>query len=93
MMRIIEAGGGGAEEERRRRAEQAGFTAYGITRDMEDPVSKALTALVDHALESDRRLECLLQKLERAGIRLDDEAKEEIADHAHVDLGRIRSNC
>ena len=91
--RIIEATAPGVEDEKKRRAEQAGFTAYGVTRDMEDPMAKALTALVDHALESDRRIECLLKKLERAGIQLDDEAKEEMADHSQVDLDKIRTNC
>ena len=91
--RVIEARAPGAEEEQARRAEQAGFTAYGLTRDMEDPMAKALTALVDHALESDRRIECLLKKLERAGIPLDDEAREEMADHSRVDLDKLRPNC
>jgi serine O-acetyltransferase len=91
--RIIEASEPGADDEKKRRAEQAGFTAYGVTRDMEDPMAKALTALVDHALENDRRIACLMEKLERAGVRLDDEAREEMADHSRVDLGKIRPNC
>ncbi|MBU0603115.1 MAG: serine O-acetyltransferase [Gammaproteobacteria bacterium] len=91
--RIIETRVPGEQDEKARRAEQAGFTAYGVTRDMEDPMAKALTALVDHALESDRRLECLMEKLERAGVKLDDEAREEMADHARVDLGKVRPNC
>ncbi len=90
--RVIEAKVPGAEDEKARRAEQAGFTAYGVTRDMEDPMSRALTALVDHALENDRRIECLLKKLERAGIPLDDDAHE-MADHSQVDLDKIRPNC
>jgi serine O-acetyltransferase len=91
--RIIEASEPGADDEKKRRAEQAGFTAYGVTRDMEDPMAKALTALVDHALENDRRIACLMEKLERAGVRLDDEAREEMADHSRVDLDKIRPNC
>lgn len=91
--RVIETKAPGEEDEKARRAEQAGFTAYGVTRDMEDPMAKALTALVDHALESDRRLECLMEKLERAGVKLDDEAREEMADHSQVDLGKVRPNC
>lgn len=91
--RIIEASAPGADDEKKRRAEQAGFTAYGVTRDMEDPMAKALTALVDHALENDRRIACLMEKLERAGVRLDDAAREEMADHSHVDLDKIRPNC
>jgi serine O-acetyltransferase len=91
--RIIEAASRDVEDEKKRRAEQAGFTAYGVTRDMEDPMAKALTALIDRALETDRRIACLMDKLERAGIELDDEARKEMADHALVDLDKIRPNC
>jgi serine O-acetyltransferase len=91
--RIIEASAPDVEDEKKRRAEQAGFTAYGVTRDMEDPMAKALTALVDHALESDRRIACLMEKLERAGVKLDDDARKDMADHSRVDLDKIRPNC
>ncbi|OYW25672.1 MAG: serine O-acetyltransferase [Methyloversatilis sp. 12-65-5] len=42
---------------------------------------------------ADRRIACLMEKLERAGVRLDDEAREEMADHSRVDLDKIRPNC
>ena len=87
--RVIEAKAPGVDDEKMRRAEQAGFTAYGVTRDLEDPMARAVTALVDHALDSDRRIECLLNKLARAGVRLDDDALEEMADQSHVDLDKI----
>jgi serine O-acetyltransferase len=87
--RVIEAKAPGVDDEKTRRAEQAGFTAYGVTRDLEDPMARAVTALVDHALDSDRRIECLLDKLARAGVRLDDDALEEMADQSHVDLDKI----
>ncbi len=57
---------------REQKAEQIGFSAYGVTRDMDDPVSKALHGLLDHSVETDRRLEAILARLEAAGIKLDD---------------------
>ena len=56
-----------------------GFTAYGVTRDMDDPVSKALHGLLDHAVETDRRIRVLLDKLTEAGICVDDAVKSEDA--------------
>ena len=57
---------------RAQKAEEMGFSAYGVTRDMDDPVSKALHGLLDHAVETDRRLQAILARLEVAGIKLDD---------------------
>jgi len=44
------------------------FSAYGVTRDMDDPVSKALHALLDHVVEQDRMIECLTTRLKDAGL-------------------------
>ncbi len=61
------------------KAEQMGFSAYGVTRDMDDPVSKALHGLLDHAVETDRRLQAMAARLEAAGLQLDSsvEAKDD----------------
>jgi len=56
---------------REQKAEQIGFSAYGVTRDMDDPVSKALHGLLDHAVETDRRLQAMAARLEAAGVKLD----------------------
>jgi len=69
--RVIEAGKDDAARAREAKAEQMGFTAYGVTRDMDDPVSKALHGLLDHAVETDRRIRVLLDTLAEAGIRVD----------------------
>jgi serine O-acetyltransferase len=63
---------GGREAVLEQKAEQLGFSAYGVTRDMSDPVSKALHGLLDHAVETDRRLQAVLCRLEAAGIKLDE---------------------
>ena len=66
--RVIEAGKDDAARAREAKAEQMGFTAYGVTRDLDDPVSKALHGLLDHSVETDRRLQAILARLEAAGI-------------------------
>jgi len=68
--RVIEPG---REQLREEKAAKLGFSAYAVTRDEEDPLSKAIHGLLDHAVETDRRLDHLLSLLQRAGISLDDE--------------------
>ena len=70
--RIVEPGAQKAERARAEKAEAMGFSAYGVTRDMDDPLAKAIHALLDHAVETDRRLDLALRHLEAAGIRCDD---------------------
>ena len=57
---------------------KTGFAAYAINRDASDPYAKALHALLEHAAETDQRLEQLLRKLEASGMPVA-EAKE-VAD-------------
>ena len=70
---------------REQKAEQIGFSAYGVTRDMDDPVAKALHGLLDHSVETDRRLQAILARLEAAGIKLDDT----VAPNDDFDPGRL----
>jgi len=70
---------------REQKAEQIGFSAYGVTRDMDDPVAKALHGLLDHSVETDRRLQAILARLEAAGIKLDDT----VAPSDDFDPGRL----
>jgi serine O-acetyltransferase len=44
------------------------FSAYGVTRNLDDPVAKALHALLDHVHDQDRRLDVLTQRLKDAGL-------------------------
>ena len=69
--RIIEAG---RELAREAKANQMGFSAYGVTSSEDDPMSKAIHGLLDHAVETDRRIAHLLDQLERAGVSVEDEA-------------------
>ena len=70
---------------REQKAEQIGFSAYGVTRDMDDPVSKALHGLLDHSVETDRRLQAIIARLEAAGVKLD----ESMASGDDFDAGRL----
>ena len=63
--RIVEPG---RDEERQRAAERLGFSAYGISSDMNDPTVKAIHALLDHVVNIDGRIEAILARLEEAGI-------------------------
>jgi len=63
----------GQERARAEKAEAMGFSAYAVTRSEDDPVAMAIHGLLDHAVETDRRIAHLLQLLERAGVPLDDE--------------------
>lgn len=66
--RIIDAE---RDAERAQKAQQIGFSAYGVTRDMDDPLTKALHGLLDHAVETDRRLQAISARLEAAGMKPD----------------------
>jgi len=68
--RIIEPG---PDRLRQEKAEHLGFSAYAVTRSEDDPVSMAIHGLLDHAVATDRRLELLLQQLERSGVEVDEE--------------------
>lgn len=60
-------------QKREEKAGQMGFSAYALAGKQDDPLSKAIHGLLDHAVETDRRLELLLQKLEASGVNVADE--------------------
>jgi len=47
------------------------FAAYGIARDVDDPVVQAIHELIDHSVETDQRIEHVLRELQRLGIKLE----------------------
>ena len=63
-----------SEQSRQRevQAEKMGFSAYAVARDQDDPLAKAIHGLLDHAVETDRRIEALLRKLEASGVSVED---------------------
>jgi len=62
-------------EEQTRREDQAakmGFSAYGISADMNDPIVQAIHRLIDHAAASDARLDRLIAGLQQGNADLED---------------------
>lgn len=55
-------------QQREQQAEKMGFSAYAVVRDQNDPLSQAIHGLIDHAAETDRRLNHLLRDLKAAGV-------------------------
>jgi serine O-acetyltransferase len=51
----------------------AGFNAYALGGDQNDPVSKALHGLIGHTATVDQRIELILQQLEKMGVRVEEE--------------------
>ncbi len=52
---------------------KAGFNPYGLSSDQNDPVSKALHGLISHSAAVDRRIELILQQLEKMGVNVEEE--------------------
>jgi serine O-acetyltransferase len=75
----------GRDEARARMAEKIGFPAYGVSGDMNDPVTKAIHSLLDHVVTIDRRIEQILARLEQAGIECrDGEVKFDAFDPSYL---------
>ena len=45
------------------------FAAYAVARDVNDPMAQAIQELVNHSVETDRRLERIVAELERLEAR------------------------
>lgn len=57
-----------APEEKDNPAILPGFSAYAISSDMNDPVVKAIHSLIDHSSNTDKRLQLILDHLEKLGM-------------------------
>ncbi|MCB1733628.1 MAG: serine O-acetyltransferase [Gammaproteobacteria bacterium] len=53
-------------------ARKMGFDAYGMSRDMPDPVANAINCMLDHVHASDQRLKELTTAVAALGIKVDD---------------------
>lgn len=73
------------DQARAAKAAQLGFSAYGISSDMNDPMVKAIHGLLDHTVATDARLEAILKKLEALGV----DCAEERARNDHFDPGYL----
>ena len=69
--RIIQ---GEQEQKREEKAVKMGFSAYAVAQqNQDDPLAKAIHGLLDHAVETDRRIEVLLKRLNVSCSSVDDE--------------------
>lgn len=59
------------DRDRAQTTEKLHFPAYAVSRDMNDPIVKAIHDLIDHAVNTDQRLELILAELKRLGGRVD----------------------
>ena len=51
-------------QKREEKAGEMGFSAYALAGKPDDPLAKAIHGLLDHAVETDRRIELLLRRLD-----------------------------
>lgn len=63
-------------QQREESAQKIGFSAYAISSDMNDPMAKAVHAMLDHAAHTDARIERILKELERRGIEIEAAEKD-----------------
>jgi serine O-acetyltransferase len=47
------------------------FAAYAVVRELNDPLAKAIHELIDHSVETDKRIEQILAELKRLGVSVD----------------------
>ncbi len=57
-----------AHAKRAQMAKRIGFDAYGLTRQMSDPVAHAVDCILDHLHVTDERLTFILEKLAQSGV-------------------------
>jgi serine O-acetyltransferase len=56
------------KEKREATAQKIGFSAYGISADLDDPLVQAIHKLLDHSAELDARLNAICSALEKQGV-------------------------
>ena len=54
------------------------FAAYAVVRELNDPLAKAIHALIEHSVETDKRLDHVLAQLERLGVRIEEDKPAEL---------------
>jgi len=60
--------------------DRAGFSAYAVGSDMNDPVAKAIHELIDHSVSTDQRIERILEQLKKLGVDCGEAAKRDKFD-------------
>jgi serine O-acetyltransferase len=60
--------------------DKAGFSAYAVGSDMNDPITRTIHELIDHSVSTDQRLERILEELKRLGADCGEAAKRDQFD-------------
>jgi serine O-acetyltransferase len=69
-------------------AQKMGFSAYAVSDDMNDPMTKAIHALLDHAAQQDQKIQEITEQLSKLGAEVETDA--EVANAFDVNyLNRI----
>jgi serine O-acetyltransferase len=64
--------------------EKAGFSAYAVGSDMNDPVSRSIHELIDHCVATDKRIELILAHLHKLGVDCADSAVRDRFDPGYL---------
>jgi serine O-acetyltransferase len=62
-------------QQRDEMAQKIGFSAYAVSDNMNDPMTKAIHALLDHAARQDQQLQAVMQQLEKLGADVETDAE------------------
>ena len=54
------------------------FAAYAVVREMNDPLAKAIHELIEHSVETDKRLELVVAELKKVGGCVDDDCRPQL---------------
>ena len=65
----------GKSQQRDEMAQKIGFSAYAVSDNMNDPMAKAIHALLDHAAKQDQQLQAVMQQLEKLGADVETDAE------------------
>ncbi len=80
--RIIDKQG---EQQREAAASRMGFSAYAVTQNGDDPLSKAVLGLVDHAAQLEHQVALLWRELEKRGVCSQQSAPQDAMRTEHFD--------
>ena len=58
-------------------SDKTGFSAYAVGSDMNDPVTRAIHEFIDHGMDTDQRIDQILEHLKRLGADCEDARKRD----------------
>lgn len=56
-------------------AQKIGFSAYAVSDNSDDPMTKAIHALLDHAAKQDQQLQVMMEQLAKLGVNIETDAE------------------